>query len=83
MTREHGPWPGEVYTHFHADDHAREAAVSSGGDRMGDAGGLLGVPRGLGMIFIGLVCLSLGARPLLARASSGRSNHGPFRIKGS
>ena len=40
-------------------------------------GALLGVPRGLGLIFIGLACLALG--PLLARASSGRSNHGPFR----
>ena len=44
-------------------------------------GGLLGEPRGLGLIFIGLVCLALGARPLLARSLSGRSNHGPFRIK--
>ncbi len=33
---------------------------------------VLGVPQGLGLIFTGLVCLALGVRPLLARASRGR-----------
>ena len=34
-------------------------------------GGVLGVPRGLGLIFIGLVCLAFGVQPLIARSWSG------------
>jgi hypothetical protein len=33
---------------------------------------VLGVPRGLGLIFTGLACLALGIHPLLARPSRGR-----------
>ena len=33
---------------------------------------VLGVPRGLGLIFTGLVCLAFGLQPLLARSSRGR-----------
>lgn len=33
---------------------------------------VLGVPRGLGLIFTGLVCLALGVHPLLTRSSRGR-----------
>jgi hypothetical protein len=33
---------------------------------------VLGVSRGLGLIFTGLACLGLGVRPLLARVSRGR-----------
>jgi hypothetical protein len=34
-------------------------------------GVVLGVPQGLGLIFIGLACLAFGVRPL-ARSSRGR-----------
>jgi hypothetical protein len=37
----------------------------------GTPGGVLGVPRGLGLISTGLVCLAFGVQPLLARSSRG------------
>jgi hypothetical protein len=35
-------------------------------------GAVLGVPRGVGLIFIGLICLAFAVQPLLARSSRGR-----------
>lgn len=35
-------------------------------------GALLGVTRGLGLIFIGLACLAFAVQPLLARSFRGR-----------
>lgn len=35
-------------------------------------GSVLGLPRGLGLIFIGLVCLAVGLQPRRARSWRGR-----------